>query len=133
MKTFQIALAITSLVGLGFVAGFYTNRQLVKQKITRLVNMRYADGLKQSIFDKLNATPEQREQLSPAIEKYAEKVALVYQESRMTRHALMDSLRRDVKPFLKDEQIQALENFCDKYYYFSAKDSAPSFAEGKSK
>ncbi len=133
MKTFKIALVMVSLIGVGFVAGFYTNRYLVKQKINRLVNMRYADGLKQSIFEKINATPEQKEQLSPAIEKYADKVALIYQESRMLRREMMDSLRAQARPFLHSEQMKELESFCDKYYYFSKKDTNKPFAEEKGK
>ncbi|MDX1939140.1 MAG: hypothetical protein SFU99_01230 [Saprospiraceae bacterium] len=133
MKTFKIALVIISLVGAGFVGGFYTNRYLVKQKINRIANMRYADGLKQSIFEKINATPEQKEQISPAIEKYADKVALVYQESRMIRRSMMDSLRAEISTFLQMEQAKELENFCDRYYYFSNKNPSNRYAEEKGK
>lgn len=133
MKTFKIALVLISLVSMGFVTGFYTNRYLVKQKINRIANMRYADGLKQSIYEKIGATPEQREKLAPAIEKYADKVALVYQESRMIRRGMMDSLRAEVKPFLAEPQIKELENFCDRYYFLSKKDPNNRYAEEKGK
>lgn len=133
MKTFKIALVLISLVSMGFVTGFYTNRYLVKQKINRIANMRYADGLKQSIYEKIGATPEQREKLAPAIEKYADQVALVYQESRMIRRGMMDSLRAEVKPFLAEPQIKELENFCDRYYFLSKKDPNNRYAEEKGK
>lgn len=133
MKTFKIALVLISLVSIGFIAGFYTNRYLVKQKINRIANMRYADGLKQSIYEKIGATPEQREKLAPAIEKYADKVALVYQESRMIRREMMDSLRAEVKPILSEPQIKELENFCDRYYFLSKKDPNNRYAEEKGK
>ncbi len=133
MKTFKIAFVLISLVSMGFVAGFYTNRYLVKQKINRIANMRYADGLKQSIYEKIGATPEQREKLAPAIEKYADQVALVYQESRMIRRGMMDSLRAEVKPFLAEPQIKELENFCDRYYFLSKKDPNNRYAEEKGK
>lgn len=125
MKTFKIALVIISLVGIGFVTGFYTNRLLVKQKITRVANMRYADGLKQSMFEKINATPEQQEQISPAIEKYADEIATRYVDFRVARHNSMDSLRTNIKPFLDNEQQEELKTFCDQYYYFSHKNYKP--------
>ncbi|HMO38817.1 MAG TPA: hypothetical protein PKC76_05465 [Saprospiraceae bacterium] len=131
MRSLKIVLVLVSLVSMGFVAGFHTNRYLVKQKISRVANMRYADGLKQSIFAKINASEEQRRQIAPAIEKYADKVALVYQESRLLRRSLMDSLRAEVKPFLHEEQTNALETFCDRYYYFSRKDNNSRYAEEK--
>ncbi len=93
--------------------------------------MRYADGLKQSIFAKINASEEQRRQIAPAIEKYADKVALVYQESRLLRRSLMDSLRTEIKPFLYEQQAAALETFCDRYYYLSRKDNNSRYAEEK--
>lgn len=131
MKIFKIALVIISLVGIGFVGGFYTNRLLVKQKIDRVANMRYADGLKQSLFEKINATPEQRKQISPAIEKYADKIATKYIDFRVERHASMDSLRSNIKHLLDPKQQEELETFCDRYYYFSHKTYQPKSAENQ--
>lgn len=129
MKTFKIALAIISLIGIGFVSGFYTNRLLVKQKISSVADMRYADGLKQSLFEKIDATPEQRVQISPAIEKYADKIATRYIDFRVERYASMDSLRANIKPFLDEKQQEELATFCDQYYYYSHKNYQPKSAE----
>jgi Na+-translocating ferredoxin:NAD+ oxidoreductase RnfG subunit len=131
MKTFKITLLIISLVGIGFIAGFYTNRFLVKQKINRVANMRYADGLKQSLFEKISATEEQRKQISPAIEKYADKIATRYIDFRVERHDSMDSLRASIKPFLNEKQKEELETFCDRYYYYSHKTYQPKSADNQ--
>lgn len=119
MKTFKITLAIFSLVTLGFVAGFYTNRLLVQQKINRVANMRNATGLQESVYEKIQATPEQRKLIAPAVESYAARIATVYQESRAKRHVFIDSLQNQIKPFLSEEQVQQLDNFCDRYYRYN--------------
>jgi hypothetical protein len=119
MKTFKISLAILSLVALGFIAGFYTNRVLVQQKINRVANMRNAKGLQESVYEKIQATPEQRKQIAPAVESYAARIATIYQESRAKRFALVDSLQAEIYPYLSEEQIKQLDNFCDKYYRYN--------------
>lgn len=119
MKIFKITLAIVSLIALGFVAGFYTNRLLVQQKINRVANMRSATGLQESVYEKIQATPAQRKLIAPAVESYAAKIATVYQESRAKRHALVDSLQVEVERYLSKDQIQQLDNFCDKYYRYN--------------
>jgi hypothetical protein len=130
MKTFKITLAIVSLLSAGFIAGFYTNRLLVQQKISRVANMRYADGLKASIFEKIHATPEQQVLLDPVVEKYAEKIAAVHEESRSRRRGLMDSMRHEIKDFISSEQLKQLENFCDRYYRYR-QPNPPRFASDK--
>lgn len=119
MKTFKITLVILSLVAVGFVAGFYTNRFLVRQKINRVANMRNARGLQESVYERIQATPEQRKLIAPAVESYAAKIATVYQESRAKRYALVDSLQLQVQPYLSEEQINQLDNFCDRYYRYN--------------
>lgn len=119
MKTFKISIAILSLVALGFVSGFYTNRYLVQQKIDRMLSMRNATGLQESVYEKIQATPEQRAQIAPAVESYAARIATVYQESRAKRHELVDSLQMQIEPFLSAEQINQLDDFCDKYYRYN--------------
>lgn len=119
MKTFQIILAILSLVAVGFVAGFYTNRFLVKQNINRVANMRNAHGLQESVYEKIQATPEQRQLIAPAVESYAARIAAVYQESRAKRYALVDSLQAQIEEHLSKQQMNELDNFCDRYYRYS--------------
>lgn len=119
MKIFKITVAILSLIAVGFVAGFYTNRYLVQQKIERMVSMRNAHGLQESVYAKIQATPEQREKIAPAVESYAARIATVYQESRAKRHALVDSLQAQVKPYLSEKQMNQLDNFCDQYYRYN--------------
>ncbi len=120
MKTFKITLAILSLVAVGFVAGFYTNRFLVKQNINRVANMRNAHGLQESVYEKIQATPEQRQLIAPAVESYAARIATVYQESRAKRHALVDSLQVQIEDLLTEKQVKELDNFCDRYYRYQA-------------
>jgi Na+-translocating ferredoxin:NAD+ oxidoreductase RnfG subunit len=117
MKTLKIASAIFSLIAVGFVAGFYTNRFLVLQNIKQVANMRYAQGFEESLFEKVNATPQQQTQITPTVEKYADKIATVYQESRTKRRALMDSLHTDLSPYLNRAQLEELDHFCFRYYY----------------
>lgn len=119
MKTFKITVAIVSLVAVGFLAGFYTHRFVVQQKINRVANMRNARGLQESVYEKIQATDEQRKLIAPAVESYAAKIATVYQDSRAKRYALVDSLQLQIHQYLSPEQIQKLDNFCDRYYPYN--------------
>lgn len=80
--------------------------------------MRNARGLQESVYEKINATPEQRQLIAPAVETYAARIATVYQESRAKRHALVDSLQLQIQPHLSDKQMKQLDNFCDRYYRY---------------
>ncbi len=124
MKTFKIVVALFSLVALGFVAGFYTNRYLVKQNISRVANMRYAKGFEESMYEKIHATDKQQTQIATSVEKYGEQIATVYQESRTKRRALMDSLRMEISPYLTQKQIEELDHFCYRFYTNPTKQTA---------
>jgi|GEM_PF-1818452 predicted outer membrane protein len=119
MKLFKISIAILSLVAGGFFAGFYTNRLLVQQEIRQVASMRSAQGLQESVYEKIQATPAQRTQIAPAVESYAARIATVHQESRAKRRALVDSLQVQIEPFLSAQQMQQLDNFCDRYYRYN--------------
>ncbi len=121
MKQLKIAITILSLLGIGFLGGFYTNRYLVQQKINKVAGMRYADGFKAYFFQHIQATAEQEALLSPYVDKYAEAVSAVYQESREKRQKLMNSLKQEIQPLISTGQMEKLDHFCYRYYKAPAK------------
>ena len=93
--------------------------------------MYYTDTPKKNYNKKISATEEHRKQISPAIEKYADKIATRYIDFRVERHDSMDSLRASIKPFLNEKQKEELETFCDRYYYYSHKTYQPKSADNQ--
>ncbi len=116
MKTLKIVLFVTSLLGVGFVAGFYTHRYVVHKKIERVAELRFAKGFQMRLFERIEADEQQRSKLSPIVEKYAQQMAKESKDSRQRRRELMDSLYKEIKPLMTQEQITELEDFSRRFH-----------------
>ena len=63
------------------------------------------------LLRRIDATPEQEEQLHPIVIKYGRQMAEVARESRTSRRAIMTQMHEEIKPYLTEEQINKLEEF----------------------
>lgn len=115
MKTAKIAAAILSLIGTGFVAGFFTHRYLAVQEINRVAQMRFAPGFEERLYKIIDADPELQKQLHPIVQGYAGRIAEDHVASRAKRKALVDSLHEEIKPLLSEEQLQKLDDFSRRF------------------
>jgi hypothetical protein len=115
MKTLKIVLFVTSLLGVGFVAGFYTHRFVVHKKIERVAELRFAKGFQMHLFDRIGVDEEKKTQLAPIVEKYAQQMGKESRDSRQRRREIMDSLYKEIKPLMSDEQIARLEEFSRRF------------------
>lgn len=116
MKTLKTVLTITGLLVIGFTAGFFTNRELIKQQIQRVGDMGGGPRIHDHIFNKIEATAEQQEKLTPIIKEYGQEMGLLMRESRNKRRVLMDSMFAEIKPFLTSEQQSKLVDFRKRYF-----------------
>lgn len=115
MQQWKIILAIFSLIGLGFAGGFFTHRYMAKKTIERVKELSVAPGFQHHLFRRIDATPEQREQLHPIVMKYGKEMAEVVRDSREERRKIMDKMHAEIKPYLTEEQIQELEQFAKRF------------------
>jgi hypothetical protein len=115
MKILKIVLFVTSLLGVGFVVGFYAHRYVVDKKIEKVAELRFARGFQMHLFDRIGVDEEQKTQLAPIVEKYAQQMGKESRDSRQRRREIMDSLYKEIKPLMSEEQIARLEDFSRRF------------------
>ncbi len=115
MRTVKITAAVLSLIGTGFVAGFFTHRYVTVQEIHRVAEMRFAPGFEERLYQIIDANPELQKQLHPIVQGYAGQIAEDHIASRAKRKALVDSLHEEIKPLMSEEQLQKLDDFSRRF------------------
>lgn len=103
------------MMGLGFMGGFFTHRYMARQTINKVKELSAAPGFHDHLLKRINATPEQEEQLHPIVIKYGQQMAEVAKESRAQRRKIMNQMHEEIKPYLTKEQIQSLEEFSRRF------------------
>ncbi|MCB9263840.1 MAG: hypothetical protein H6558_02310 [Lewinellaceae bacterium] len=111
MRTFKIIAAVFSLVGIGFIAGFFTHRYVALQQIHKVAEMRLPPGFEEHLYHIIGADSEQQKQLHPIVHSYAGRISEVHTDFRARRKALIDSMHQEIKPLLTEEQVQKLDDF----------------------
>ena len=115
MRNIKIAAVVVSLVGAGFVAGFFTHRYVAVQEIHRVAEMRFAPGFEDHLYHIIDADAAQQKQLHPIVHRYAGLIAESHIEFRAQRKSLIDSMHEEIKPLLTGEQVQKLEDFSRRF------------------
>ncbi|MCH2084229.1 MAG: hypothetical protein MK226_17665 [Saprospiraceae bacterium] len=115
MRTFKIILAISGLIGIGFVAGFMTQRYAFKERMEKAKDYGRGRGLGKFILEKIEATPEQKEQLAPIMQPYTLRLRESVKSFKKEHTAIRDSMYSDMKPYLTAEQFQTLSELKKKF------------------
>ena len=115
MQQWKIILAISSLVAIGFLGGFFTHRLIMKKTITKVRELNAPPGFQRHLLERIDATPEQEDQLHPIIFKYGRQIAEVGKESREKRRKIINQMHEEIKPHLTEEQIQRLDRFSRRF------------------
>ncbi len=108
-------MALLSLVLVGFIAGFFTDRMLVRKELRRQAAIRYALGFEKQLIHFLELDAEQLQQVKPAIGEFAGEIARVQREAREQRETLIDSLKQAIRPHLTAGQIERMEKFSGRF------------------
>lgn len=115
MKNVKTLLTIVSLLVIGFTAGFFTNRQLVKQHIQKVGEMGGGPRLQDHIFDAISATEEQKDILNPIIKEHGVELRSLMKETRSNRRQIMDQMFEEIRAEITPEQQQKLTDFRKRY------------------
>ncbi|MEL7118705.1 MAG: hypothetical protein AAFO07_04670 [Bacteroidota bacterium] len=115
MKALKITLFVLSLLGVGFISGFYTHRVVVRNQIKNVAKMRFAQGFQQHLYRVIEADSAQIKELAPEVDQYAQQIAELGQTHRLERQAVMDSMMNTIKPKLSNEQVQKLDRFSRRF------------------
>ncbi|MCO6491830.1 MAG: hypothetical protein J5I98_25670 [Phaeodactylibacter sp.] len=116
MRNLKIITAVFSLVGIGFVAGFFTHRYVAVQQIHRVAEMRFASGFEGHLYRIIDADAEQQSRLHPIVQRYAGQIAENHIAARARRRILVDSMHLEIKPLLSPEQVQKLDDFSRRFH-----------------
>lgn len=107
MKTKAILTILISLL-VGFILGFLTEGQIVKNNRNKLRRISYSQMFENRVLQKINPTEVQKEQILPVIKSYSQKMS----EFRKITSQKLDSLRtemnNELKQHITDEQYARL-------------------------
>lgn len=115
MKNFKTILTIIGLLVIGFTAGFFTNRELVKRHIQKVGEMGGGPRLHDYIYTAIEATDEQKEVLGPIIKEHGRELSKLMRETRTNRKEIMDKMFTAVREELTPAQQEQLTAFRKKY------------------
>lgn len=115
MKTFKTILTISGLLIIGFTAGFFTNRELMKRHIQKVGAIGGGPRMETHIFTAIGASDDQKEELGPIIQSYGKELGNLWRESRNNRRSIMDEMFAEIKPKLEADQQTKLVEFRKRY------------------
>jgi len=117
IKTKSVLLILLTFT-LGIFCGFFLHSYFMEQQFRRPVirtggMMEF--GLSQRFDDILELSPAQKEQINPIIKKYEDEIHITVERNMSAGMAAMDSLFKEIKPYLSDKQKSLLENESDHF------------------
>ncbi len=115
MNTLKTVLAIIGLILIGFVGGFITHRQMIKQEVTKVRQLGEAPFFMRQLMNVVDPTEEQRAQLQPILRAHAKTMGEFMRENRNQRQTLIKDLEAQIHPILTEEQIKRLEHFHERF------------------
>jgi len=105
----------TATLLIGFVIGFLVNGRLTRARIEKMRNAFTEQGFDREFMRVLHPTPEQMEQLKPILKKYADLHRDLMADYRNNQHDLFIELRKEIDPYLTDEQKERLDNIRNRW------------------
>ncbi len=108
--TLKIILVLTGTLLIGFALGMLTSAQIRNAHIKKFRSFSSADRFVFWTLHILDPTPEQREKILPVIRKYAAENNKLREEYREDFIDLMKNFKKDLYPYLTDEQKQRIEH-----------------------
>lgn len=111
METAKTILAMVGLVLIGFVAGFFLQKQMTTQHFKRIKNMGTPQGLQEELFEYIQADEAQIKVLRPRIQPHIEHLKNAHYIFRKDRAIAIDSLKSAINPEITAKQQKKLERF----------------------
>jgi hypothetical protein len=105
MQKFKPALIIIGTLLIGFVLGYFVSGTVTHHKIKSYMRVTEKEGFVNMIYDRIDPSDAQKEQLYPILHKYSQKSNTCLERHKM----VIDSLRTELEPYLTPEQMKKLE------------------------
>lgn len=105
MKKSKPILVIAGTLLIGFVLGFFVSVYIINHKIKTIMRCTTnKEGFMNRIYERIDASDEQKKQLYPILQKYSKKSTECFDKHKI----IIDSMRMELKPYLTPEQMQKL-------------------------
>lgn len=105
MKKLRPVIVILGTLLIGFIIGFVVSGYIHDHQLKNFMQCAGKDGLVKMIYQKTNATEEQRQLLDPILQKYSEKSSECLEKHKI----VIDSMRKEIEEHLTPEQRRKLE------------------------
>lgn len=108
MKTKSLLLLILILI-IGFIMGFLSSSVIRENKAREYRSYSSYESFRNHSLEKLQPSEEQKLKILPIIEEYSNKNQELKVNYRRDFRSLMKEFREELKPFLTEEQLEAME------------------------
>ncbi len=115
MNRSQLILIAFLLLFAGFAGGWAAHRYIVLHRVHEVAEMRKARGFGAFLYERIQATPEQREQLQPIVHRYGAIIDSLHQSFNAERRATVEQMHEAIKPMLNDRQQEQLDRFSRRF------------------
>ena len=109
MKTRSLLLLILILI-IGFILGFLSSSVIRENKAREYRSYSSYESFRNHSLEKLQPSEEQKLKILPIIEEYSKKNQELKVNYRKDFRSLMKEFREELKPFLTEEQLNAMES-----------------------
>ncbi len=118
MKTrTQTYLLLVTVLLIGFIGGFMVNGQLVKRKMERFRGLVAKPGtFIQHVTTKLELTPEQESEITPALQRHFERMQAIQKSHRQEMKGEFDTLKQDITQTLTEEQMKRFHSIMRRFH-----------------
>lgn len=107
----KIGLVALAILVTGFVAGFMTNRTMMKKRMAEVVAMRHAEGVTNHFFYSVHVPERKRPEFEPMVHRHAVTLEALNWEFTRRRNPIFDSLQREMLDYLEAQQQEELEQW----------------------
>ena len=108
-KRIKPIIILLSTLVIGIVLGFLVAGHHMHQRINKFQRWADPDGFVQMVQNRLDLTEEQREQVLPVIEKYANKSTSLRLDCHNQHQTIIDSMRQELIPYLNEDQVEKFD------------------------
>lgn len=115
MNRSQLILIAFLLLLAGFAGGWVAHRYMVLHRVHEVAEMRKARGFGTFLYERLQATPDQREQLQPIVHHYGAEIDSLHRSFNAGRRAVIEQMHEEIKPMLTDQQQERLDHFSRRF------------------
>lgn len=106
---------IIAILLIGFAIGFLIQGRLAHNRMVNMKESFSQKGFERGFNRVVDPTPEQMEVLRPILKKFAEDNKALMNEYRANQHDNMKELRKEIDPYLTEDQIERLDQMRDKW------------------